>query len=105
MKLKNLIFTGLLASTAYQIYQNRNKLVAKINDTQEAINQGQTSLTNTQNQLQTLKAQTADLQKTKDSLAYSIKVFKEGSQPHLEAIKDILGHHKTADTKKKNYIF
>lgn len=100
MKLKNLILTGLLASAAYKLYQNRDQVAATVTDTKAALSEGQATLSQTQSQLQTLKAQTADLQKTKDSLAYKFRVFKEEAQPHLDAIKDTLDAY-----GKDDYIF
>lgn len=99
MKLKNLILTGLLASAAYKLYQNRDQITATVTDTKATLSEGQATLSQTQNQLQTLKAQTADLKKTKDSLAYKFRVFKEEAQPHLDAIQETLGK-----SKKNNYI-
>lgn len=94
MKLKNLVLTGLLATAAYKLYQNRDQIATKLTETKTAVSEGQASLATAQDQLQTLKAQTADLRQTKDSLAYKFRVFKEESQPHLDAIQDSFNHYK-----------
>lgn len=101
MKLKNLILTGLLATAGYKLYKNRHQLVNQATDTRDLIGQTKDSFTAAQDQLQTLKAQAADLQTTKDNLTYKLRVFKEESQPHLEAIQTILAKHNQSNTTTK----
>lgn len=100
MKLKNLILTGLLATAAYKLYQNRNQIATEIADTTAIIKQGQTSLIQTKNQLAQLQSQLPKVQKTKGQLAYKVRVFKEESQPQITALSEIISQH-----KKKQYIF
>lgn len=94
MKLKNLIFTGLLANAAYQLYKNKDQIRAKLQTSQAAISQGKSSLTRAQNQLQDLKDQVPELKKAQDKLNYKLRVFKEETHPHTEALRDILGKNK-----------
>lgn len=93
MKVKHLILTGLLATAAYKIYQNRAQLTAQVTETKDLILDSKESLTTAQEQVQTLKEQAKDLQKTKDQLTYKFRVFKEESQPHLEAIQELLAKY------------
>lgn len=93
MKLRKLIWLGLLASTGYKVYQNRQTIAQKIANIQDTVTEGQETLSMLQSQSQDLTDQVPQLNQLADNLNYKLRVFEQESKPHIEAISTILAKY------------
>lgn len=98
--LKPIVWAGLLGYLSYKTYTNRRQIAQQLTQTKEALTDGQHSLSELTNQVNSLKEQTPDLQKLSDNLGYKVRVFQQESQPHLEAIQAIMAKYQKKTTEQ-----
>lgn len=94
MKRRKLALFSLLVGAAYHFYQKRDVLNQKLRRTTATLTNSYDKLEQVKTDATAFQNSLSTLEQLNNSMTYKLRLFQEESQPHLDAIQQIINKYK-----------